>query len=138
MEETEEKLADRERDKPRQSNGEWLYRTLKPAGCVFVLLLAAMALVVCFTAGADPIKGYVPPESGEYYAANPGELAAELNENVLPRLNTDAVCAVSGGKVRVEIPGEDFAVTRSALLRYFDGELLECVEKAPRSAAIPS
>ena len=128
MEETEEKLSDRERDKPRQSNGEWLLKTLKPAGCAFVLLLAAMSLVICFTAGSDPIKGYSPPQSAEYYAAHPDELAAELDENVLPRLNTQAVCAVSGGRVRVEIDHDSFAVTRSALLRYFDEGLLELVQ----------
>lgn len=125
-----EKLSDREREKPRQSNGEWLLKTLKPAGCIFVLLLGVLALVMCFTAGRDPIKGYAPPHDAQYYAGHPCELAAELEGNVLPRLEAGAECSVSvaDGKVRVEIPTERFAVTRSAILRYFDVELLELVQ----------
>ncbi len=126
----QEKLSDREREKPRQSNGEWLVKTLKPAGCIFVLLLGVLALVVCFTAGRDPIKGYAPPHDAEYYAAHPDELAAELEENVLPRLDAECAVAAADGKVRVEIPREGFAVTRSAILRYFDADLLEIVERA--------
>ena len=123
-----EKLSDRERETPRQSNGEWLLKTLKPAGCVFVLLLGVLALVLCFTSGADPIKGYAPPRDTEYYAVHPDELAAELSENVLPGLDVDASCSVAGSRVRVEIAHENFVVTRSALLRYFDGELLELID----------
>lgn len=130
MDGMQEKLSDRERGKPRQSNGEWLFKTLKPAGCVFVLLLGALALVMCFTAGREPIKGYAPPQDAQYYAAHPDELAAELAEKVLPRLDAGTQCAVSvaDGRVRVEIPAQRFAVTRSAILRYFDGELLELVQ----------
>lgn len=126
----QERLPDRERESPRRSNGEWLVKTLKPAGCIFVLLLGILALAVCFTAGSDPIKGYAPPRDAEYYAAHPGELAAELEENVLPRLDAECAVSVADGRVRVEIPRGGFAVTRSALLRYFNGELLEIVELA--------
>ena len=126
----EEKLNDIDREKPRQSNGEWLMKTLKPAGCAFVLLLFVLMLAVCFTAGADPIKGYAPPQDTGYYAAHPDELAAELEENVLPRLDMGSKCmvSVSGNKVRVEIEHDSFVSTRSALLRYFDGELLELID----------
>ena len=129
MAETEERLGGRGPEQSRLSNGQWLVKTLKPAGCVLVLLLFILALAVCFTAGSDPIKGYSPPHDAAYYAGHPDELAVEISENVLPRLNGSASCTLSGGKVRVEIGREDFAATRSALLQYFDGELLELVER---------
>lgn len=127
----EEKLSDIERGKPRQSNGEWLLKTLKPAGCVFILLLGLLAVVMCFTVGSDPIKGYAPPHDGEYYAQHLDELAEEIAVNVCPRLDAVSGCEVyvSGDRVRVEIARENFAVTRSAILQYFDRELLEIVEK---------
>lgn len=130
MNETQEKLSDREKEGPRQSNGEWLLKTLRPAGCVFVLLLGLLAVVMCFTVGRDPIKGYAPPHDGEYYAQHLDELAEEIAVNVCPRLDAAGGCKVyvSGDRVRVEISGGRFAAARGAILQYFDGELLEIVE----------
>lgn len=120
-------------EKEKLSNGQWLWKTLKPAGCIFVLLLAVVALVLCFTAGSDPIKGYAPPESGEYYAVHLDELKTELEENVFPNLEGVTGCEVSGGKVAVSIEYDSFSVTRSALLHYFDSELLELIQLEKQS-----
>jgi hypothetical protein len=111
-----------------QSNGQWLWKTLKPAGCVFVLVMAVIALIICFTSGTDPIKGYKAPQSTEYYAQHLDELCQELTENVLPQLEGEATARVQGNKVAVEIDHAHFVVTRSALLRYFDESLLELVQ----------
>ena len=57
-----ERLPDAEAPKKerKESGGEYLWRVLKPAGCVFVLLLFVVFLVFCFT-----------------YRNDPGELSAE-------------------------------------------------------------
>ena len=36
-------------DKSKQPSGQYLWRVLKPAGCILVLLLFVLYLVVCFT-----------------------------------------------------------------------------------------
>ena len=38
----------------KESSGEYLWRVLKPAGCIFVLLLMVVFLVFCFTSRGDP------------------------------------------------------------------------------------
>ena len=115
-----------EEEKP--TSGQWLWKTLGPFGCILVLALMAMALVLCFTAGTDPIPGYEVPESSDYYAAHPDELARELTENVLPRLEGEASVSLSGDAVVVSVDAEHYAATRSALLHFFDKSLLEIVQ----------
>ena len=115
-----------EEEKP--TSGQWLWKTLGPFGCVMALALMVMALVLCFTAGTDPIPGYEAPESSDYYAAYPDELARELTENVLPRLEGEASVSVSGDTVIVTVEPERYAATRSALLHFFDRSLLEIVQ----------
>lgn len=39
-------------EKKTESSGEYLWRVLKPAGCVLVLILFILYFVVCFTAKA--------------------------------------------------------------------------------------
>ena len=112
----------------KTTSGQWLWKTLGPFGCVLVLALMVMALVLCFTAGTDPIPGYEPPESEAFYAGHPDELARELTENVLPRLEGEASVSVSGGKVVVTVEPNRYAATRSALLHFFDRSLLEIVQ----------
>lgn len=116
-----------EEEKEKPTSGQWLWKTLGPFGCVLVLALMVMALVLCFTAGTDPIPGYEAPESGDYYAAHPDELARELTENVLPRLEGETSVSVSGDTVVVTVEPERYAATRSALLHFFDRSLLEIV-----------
>ena len=40
------------REKKKETSGEYLWRVLKPAGCVLVLILFILYFVVCFTAKA--------------------------------------------------------------------------------------
>ncbi len=118
-----------ERNEEIPNSGQWLWKTLKPAGCIFVLVLCVLALWILFTNGADPIPGYEPPESMEYYAENTDELLAELEANVLPHIEGVADCAAEGGKVRIELEYDAFVPGRSILLRYFDEELFSLVQR---------
>ena len=45
-------------DKSKQPSGQYLWRVLKPAGCILVLLLFVLYLVFCFT-----YKGSMPEEA---------------------------------------------------------------------------
>ena len=123
-----ERLRAPEEKKPRETSGQWLWKTLRPAGCVLVLLMAVLMVAYCLTQGRDPIKGYVPPQTTEYYAAHPDELLGELEQNVLPHLDGAESCTVKDGRVRLVFGYEDFVYARSVLLRYFDGSLLELVQ----------
>ena len=116
--------------KEKLSGGEWLMKSFGKAGCIFVLLMAAVGIFICFTAGTDPIKGYEAPLSTEEYAASPAILKAELEENVFPHVEGVLGCEVRAGGVTVTLAEDSFVVTRAALLRYFDESLLELV-KAP-------
>jgi len=44
-----EKLPERPQEQSRESSGEYLWRVLKPAGCILVLLVLILSLVFCFT-----------------------------------------------------------------------------------------
>lgn len=124
------RIEDRVRppEEKQPSNGEWLMRTLKPLGCVLVLLIAAAVLVVCFTAGRDPIKGYQAPQTSEYYAQHLGELQTELEANVFPQLQGVEGSEVTDGTLAVTIAHRSFAPTRSAILRYYDASLFEFID----------
>ena len=37
-------------EKKKETSGEYLWRVLKPAGCILVLILFILYFVVCFTA----------------------------------------------------------------------------------------
>jgi len=111
------------KEKKKENSGEWLFRTLKPGGCILVLALAILLLVMCFTSGPKPIEGYAPPMSEEYYAENPGELAAELQANLLPHLEGIISCSLSGDKVAVCIEKDHFINSRAAILQYYDQDL---------------
>ena len=123
-----ERLRTSDAEEEKITSGQWLWKTLGPFGCVLALAVMVMALVLCFTAGTDPIPGYEPPESSDYYAAYPDELARELTDNVLPRLEGEASVCVSGDTVVVAVEPDRYAATRSALLHFFDKSLLEIVQ----------
>ena len=106
------------------SAGESFVKRIGPAGCVLFLALAVLVAAICLTSGRDPIPGYAPPESTEYYAAHPEELVAELTENVFPALPEYGLTATAAdGAVTVTVDG-NLAAARAALLRYFDESLL--------------
>lgn len=46
-------------DKSKQPSGQYLWRVLKPAGCILVLVLFVMYLVFCFT-----YRGSMPQDAG--------------------------------------------------------------------------
>ena len=115
-------------NKEKLSGGEWLMKTFGVGGCVFLLVMAAIGVFLCFTAGSNPIPGYEPAEGTEYYALHPEALQAELEAEVFPHIEGIVDCQVSGGTVRVTIEHEHFAVARSTLLHYFDESLLELLD----------
>ena len=120
-----EKLPERQPEKKPEQSGQWLWKNLKPFGCILCLVLMVAMILVCLTAGTDPIPGYEPPESNEYYAENHAELMAELEEKVFPNLEGVISCYEFGERVKVVIEHEHFAQTRSAIGRYFDISLFE-------------
>lgn len=106
-----------------ENPGVEIVRWLRPAGCVLVLLISVLMLVFCFTQGRDPIPGYEPPHDAAYYVQHLPELAEELNTHVLPEVDETASAAVDGSTVTVWIDAQRLAVTRAAVLRYYDASL---------------
>jgi len=113
------------------SAGSDFVKKLRPAGCVLFLVLAVLVAVVCLCAGRDPIPGYQAPQTSAYYAQSEEtllELKAELEQNVFPALEGVAGCALSGdGRLIVSLESDRFAVTRAAILRYYDRSLFDFV-----------
>ena len=50
MPEEEKEIESPLREKKKETSGEYLWRVLKPAGCILVLILFILYFVVCFTA----------------------------------------------------------------------------------------
>ncbi len=110
---------------PKLTAGQQFVKNIRPAGCALFLILAVLVTAVCLTSGRDPIPGYEPPQTMEYYAGDPEALAAELEENVFPALpDYDMAVGVEGGTVTVTIDSDHFVVGRAAILRYFDEDLI--------------
>lgn len=116
-------------EKPKESSGQQIVRWLRPAGCALVLIISIIFVVTCFTSGRDPIPGYAPPQTSEYYSGHLDELKAELEAHVFPAVNGVEACRVEGGKLRVDIEEKSYAVTRAAILKYYDQSLFEFVEQ---------
>ena len=123
-----EKLPEHRDEKKPQQSGQWLWKNLKPFGCILCLVLMVAMILVCLTAGSDPIPGYQPPESMEYYADNPAELVSELERSVMPHVEGIVSCAEGEGKVLITIEEHRFAAARSAVIQYFDIELFEFIK----------
>jgi hypothetical protein len=92
--------------------GQEFVKKIGAAGCILFLVLAILVAAVCVTAGKDPIPGY----------------EAELEANVFPRLEGVMDSYVEDGRLVVVISRDNFAVSRAAILRYFDKSLFEFVE----------
>lgn len=108
----------------KQTAGQDFLRKIGPAGCVLFLALFVLVTAICLTAGRDPLPDYEAPHDVSYYVNHLGELAEELNENVLPRLETPSSAAVTGESVTITVQDTTFVVVRSAVLHYFDESLL--------------
>ncbi len=108
----------------KSSAGQDFVKKIGPWGCVLFLCLAILVTAICFTAGANPLPGYEAPRDTAYYALHLEELAAELNENVLPLLDDPAEASVSGDKVLITVQAQSFVPDRAAILHYFDESLL--------------
>ena len=118
-------MGEQDRLAPKKTAGQQFVKAIRPAGCALFLLLAVLVAAICLTSGRNPIPGYQPPQTAEYYAENPASLAAELEENVFPALpEYDMTAAVTGDTVTVTIDSDHFVVGRAAILRYFDESLV--------------
>ena len=59
--------------KPRpERSGEYLWRVLKPAGCILVLVLLVLYLIFCFTYKHDPLADDTPTQQTEQTADSAG------------------------------------------------------------------
>lgn len=107
---------------------EQLVRTLKPFGCFLVLFCFVSMLALCFSTGREPVKGYAPPESSEYYAGHLDELKAELEANLFPYLEGVTGCEEADGVLEIVIESDSYVTTRAAVIRYYDRELFSFIQ----------
>lgn len=126
----EKAMENREIDSPLvekrpENSGSWLWKNLKPFGCILCLVCMAAMLIVCFSSGMEDVPGYERPESREFYLSHPQELAGEIINGLAPELEHIIDCQVDGDKVTVFIEQGHLVSTRSVILKYFDEENLE-------------
>ena len=91
----------------------------------FLLIFIGYLIVTFFSGRSTALDGYTPPQTGEYYAEHPDELAEEIKTNVAPLLDGIEDAYAEDGKVVVEIGDEEYFTVRTALLKKFDENLLE-------------
>ncbi len=49
------------REKKPERSGEYLWRVLKPAGCILVLVILVLYFIMCFTYKNDPLADQATP-----------------------------------------------------------------------------
>ena len=97
-------------------------------GAVAVLALGVIATALMFTAKSG-VKGYKPPETGEYYREHPEKLAEEIETVLLPAANISGVSVgIDGGAVAVTGPKKPLDMARRAIITYYDEDLFVFTE----------
>ena len=113
----------------KEHPGFQIVRWLRPGGAILVLLIGVLFVVQCMTIRPDPgtVPGYAPPHDSEYYAEHLDELADELNENLLPKVDEYAYAEYQDGRkiVYVTIDSETFSDTKTSVLCYYDESLFD-------------
>lgn len=80
--------------------------------------------VLLFTTRGGAVEGYEPPRDSAYYAAHPEELLAELQTNLLPKLDArDVELTLENGKLRVRAFEADLPALRLTFTYYYDKSL---------------
>lgn len=120
-----ENEKDIEKKEFKETAGMQFARAVKPAGCILILLILIGVLYLCFTSGTDPIPGYEAPQDTAYYSGHLEQLQTELQDNVFPKLEGEEESRIEDGRLTVVLENDSFAVSRSAILRYFDESLFE-------------
>lgn len=105
-------------------------KKIKPIGMVFFLAIFIIFLAICFSSGLEPVKGYSPPRTSEYYAEHPDELKTELEENFFPYIDGVVDSEIENGKILVITEDASCIKVRSALLKYYGEGLFEFVEQS--------
>ena len=106
--------------------GQAFVKGLRPAGCALFFGMFILVTALLFTAKGAPVEGYAPTESSEYYAEHLTELKAELEENLLPKLDiAGADIEVRGDILRITVNADDLQTLRLAVIHYYDVELFE-------------
>ncbi|MBR4232408.1 MAG: hypothetical protein IKR95_04285 [Oscillospiraceae bacterium] len=108
-------------------------KKLKPIGIVVILGAAVLALIVCFTADMGIPPKYESVHDADYYLQSEdtmNELAAELEENVFPKLEGIASYGYDpgSGKLRITVEKQMLGRVEQVLLRDFDARLFEFKE----------
>lgn len=94
-----------------------------------MLLLAVIATAMLFTARGTPVEGYAAPHGGDYYDGRLSELKAEIETNLLPKIDAPGVeLGLSESAVTVTGPKEPLQTARLAIIHYFDPGLFEFTE----------
>ena len=108
----------------KEEPGAQIARWLGPVGGGFVLLLSALMVVFCFTAGRKPRAGlHAAARQRRIMPGHLDELAQELNANFLPVLDETAHAEVRDGTVTVTASAKEYVPVRGAVLKFYDAAL---------------
>ncbi len=107
-----------------ETNGQWLYRVLKPGGCVVVVVLAVFMILFCLTKKPSLLKDYTPLCTADEYISNPAVLASELRERVFPILPGEESCSETDGGLIIGLHHNEFLSSRAEILNHFPGSII--------------
>ena len=113
--------------------GQEFIKKIRPLGVALFLMIFVLFLITCFTARPDPLAGYESPHDSQYYSQSDstlGELKAELEANVFPKLIGVERSTVKDGRLELVIDSANFKTCRSAILKHFDASLFEFVSNS--------